>query len=64
MNFKIMRKIYLGVVMKMNDAFRDMKIAEAEAACPDCGNEMSYEDISSDADGNRKQLGYVCKECD
>lgn len=29
-----------------------------------CGNKLNYEEISSDADGNRKEFGYVCSECD
>jgi len=32
--------------------------------CEDCGTVMRYECISSDADGNRQEMGYVCPKCD
>lgn len=32
--------------------------------CPECGTHMRYEVISSDADGNRPEYGYVCPRCD
>ena len=32
--------------------------------CKKCGRPLSQEVISSDADGNREELGWVCLECD
>ena len=32
--------------------------------CEKCGTRMRYECISSDADGNRQEMGYVCPKCD
>ena len=32
--------------------------------CPKCSGKMCQEVISSDADGNREELGWVCPECD
>ena len=37
--------------------------AEGER-CPECGTIMRYEVISTDADGNRPEMGYMCPECD
>ena len=31
--------------------------------CPDCGRELTYEVISTDADGNRPEYQYVCTRC-
>lgn len=32
--------------------------------CPDCGGPMRYECISTDADGNRPEMGFMCPKCD
>jgi len=32
--------------------------------CESCGTRMRYEVISSDADGNRPEMGFVCPKCD
>jgi len=37
---------------------------EQSSICPDCGTQMRYEVISTDADGNRAEYGYVCSKCD
>lgn len=42
---------------------REDRESESEK-CPECGAIMKYECISSDADGNRKEWGYMCPNCD
>ena len=32
--------------------------------CSECGTIMRYEVISTDADGNRPEMGYMCPKCD
>ena len=43
--------------------WREEQEAEGER-CPECGTIMRYEVISTDADGNRPEMGYMCPECD
>lgn len=49
--------------MDSKERFFDENIEEGEK-CSDCGTIMKYTVISSDADGNRKEMGYVCPKCD
>lgn len=35
-----------------------------EEVCSECGTNLNYELISSDADGNREEWGYFCPKCD
>ena len=32
-------------------------------SCEDCGGVLSYELLSTDADGNRQEWGFYCKNC-
>ncbi len=32
--------------------------------CEDCGTPLKYVCISTDADGNRPEMGFMCPKCD
>ncbi len=53
----------------MSDKEEDYEInrehnEDTDGVCPTCNRELRLEEISSDADGNRKEFGLVCGVCD
>ena len=37
---------------------------DASESCEECGAPLEYVEISSDADGNRVEMGWMCPNCD
>lgn len=40
-----------------------METEEDNELCEECGEELKYVVLSTDADGNRPEYGYYCKKC-
>jgi len=43
---------------------QEAEYASEGEKCPECGTIMRYVVISTDADGNRPEMGYMCPKCD
>jgi len=55
------KKLIWELQIEIDELFNENEAGGQD--CPDCGHPMREELLSTDLDGLRKEMGYVCPNC-